>query len=197
MQLLYPTSISGFDSIYYTFAALNNDIRFVGFPREDGSNGNAFNADCTLSVSTTCKDKTGAWAFIRSTLDEDFQKGLWNFPILKSAFAANAEKAMTQEYETDADGNQILDENGNPIPISSGGMSYGDEPMIELYAVTQEQYDAVMALIDSTTSFVDYDQNVLNIISDEAAGYLAGSKTLEETTRLIQSRVSLYIQEQK
>ena len=197
MQLLYPTSISGFDSIYYTFAALNNDIRFVGFPREDGSNGNAFNADCTLSVSTTCKDKTGAWAFIRSTLDEDFQKGLWNFPILKSAFSANAEKAMTQEYETDADGNHILDENGNPIPISSGGMSYGDEPMIELYAVTQEQYDAVMALIDSTTSFVDYDQNVLNIISDEAAGYLAGSKTLEETTRLIQSRVSLYIQEQK
>ena len=197
MQLLYPTSISGFDSIYYTFAALNNDIRFVGFPREDGSNGNAFNADCTLSVSTTCKDKTGAWAFIRSTLDEDFQKGLWNFPILKSAFSANAEKAMTQEYETDADGNQILDENGNPIPISSGGMSYDDEPMIELYAVTQEQYDAVMALIDSTTSFVDYDQNVLNIISDEAAGYLAGSKTLEETTRLIQSRVSLYIQEQK
>ncbi|MDA6565753.1 hypothetical protein OSK93_23960, partial [Escherichia coli] len=48
----------------------------------------------------------------------------------------------------------------NPIPISNGGMSYGDEPMIELYAVTQEQYDAVLALIDSTTSFVDYDQNV-------------------------------------
>ena len=94
-------------------------------------------------------------------------------------------------------GNQILDENGNPIPISTGGMSYGDEPMIELYAVTQEQYDAVMAVIDSTTSFVDYDQNVLNIISDEAAGYLAGSKTVEEASKLIQSRVSLYIQEQK
>ena len=94
-------------------------------------------------------------------------------------------------------GNQILDENGNPIPISTGGMSYGDEPVIELYAVTQEQYDAVMAVIDSTTSFVDYDQNVLNIISDEAAGYLAGSKTVEEASKLIQSRVSLYIQEQK
>ena len=32
-------------------------------------------------------------------------------------------------------GNQILDENGNPIPISTGGMSYGDEPMIELLSL--------------------------------------------------------------
>ena len=196
-QLLYPTSISDFDSIYYMFATLDHDVRFIGFPREDGSSGNAFNASCTLSISTACRDKSGAWAFVRSTLSPDFQNSLWGFPILKSAFDAKAKQAMTQDYVMDENGERVLDENGDPIPISTGGMSYGDEPMIELYAVTQEQFDAVMALIDSTTSFVDYDLNVLSIISDEAAGYLAGSKTVEEASKLIQSRVSLYIQEQK
>ena len=69
--------------------------------------GSAFTASVTLCITTACKDKAGAWAFIRSTLSEEYQKNLWNFPILKSAFEANAKEAMTQEYETDADGNQI------------------------------------------------------------------------------------------
>lgn len=196
-QLLYPMNLNDFDNIYYTFAALDHDIRFVGFPREDGSSGSAFTASVTLCITTACKDKAGAWAFVRSALSEEYQKNLWNFPILRSAFDAMAGKAMTQEYQTDANGSQVLDENGDPIPISSGGMSYGDEPMIELYAVTQEQYDTVMELIESTTNFLDYDQSVLSIITEEAAGYLAGDRSVEEASRLIQSRVNLYIQEQK
>lgn len=196
-QLLYPMNLNDFDNIYYTFAALDHDIRFVGFPREDGSSGSAFTASVTLCITTACKDKAGAWAFIRSALSEEYQKNLWNFPILRSAFDAMAGKAMTQEYQTDANGSQVLDGNGDPIPISSGGMSYGDEPMIELYAVTQEQYDTVMELIESTTNFLDYDQSVLSIITEEAAGYLAGDRSVEEASRLIQSRVNLYIQEQK
>ena len=43
-QLLYPMNLNDFDNIYYTFAALDHDIRFVGFPREDGSSGSAFTA---------------------------------------------------------------------------------------------------------------------------------------------------------
>lgn len=196
-QLLYPTSISDFDNLYYTFAALNNDAAFIGFPREDGSSGNCFTSQVSLAITTACKDKSAAWSFIRSTLSDDYQTNMWSFPIVKSAFEAQAAKAMEQEYETDADGNQILDENGNPIPISTGGMSYGDEPMIELYAVTQEQYDAVMDVINTTTSYLDYDTNVLDTISQEAAAYFSGDKTVEEVSKLIQNRVSLYMQEQK
>ena len=196
-QLIFPTAVSGYDDLYYTFAVLDGDVCFVGFPREDGSNGNAFAFGTTLSITTTCKDKDAAWAFIRSTLSEEAQKEVWTFPIVKSVFDAKAKEAMTQEYLTDDDGKQVLDENGEPIPISNGGMCYGNEPMVELYAVTQEQFDAVMTLIDSTTRCIDFDQNVIDIITEEAAGYFSGGKSVEEASKHIQSRVSLYIQEQK
>lgn len=195
-QLLYMQEIADFDNIYYTFAALDNDVRFVGFPCEDGTSGNVFSSSTSLSISSACKDKSGAWSFVRSTLSDEYQSGQWNLPIIRSAFDAKAAEAMKQDYAMDENGNQLLDENGQPIPISHGGMSWGDDEIIELYAVTQEQYDAVMALIDSATRFADYDTNVMNIISEEAAGFLAGDKSVDEAARLIQSRVNLYIQEQ-
>ena len=34
-----------------------------------------------------------------------------------------------------------------------------------------------------------------NIISEEAGAYYSGEKTLDEVTRIIQSRVSLYLSE--
>ena len=106
-------------------------------------------------------------------------------------------KVLVKELQSLCLDIKVLDENGEPIPISTGGMSYGNEPMVELYAVTQEQFDAVMALIDSTTSYIDFDQNVIDIITEEAAGYFSGGKSVEEASKHIQSRVSLYIQEQK
>lgn len=195
-QLLYMQDLSDFDNIYYTFAALNDDVCFVGFPREDGSSGSTFDANVSLCITTTCKDKSGAWTFIRSTLSDEYQNSLWNFPIVKSVFEQKVAEAMEQEYELDENGDQVLDENGDPIPVSHGGMAWGDEDMIELYAVTQEQYDAILSLIDSTVTFAAYDTNILNIISEEAAGYLAGDKSVDEVARLIQSRVNLYMQEQ-
>ena len=42
-----------------------------------------------------------------------------------------------------------------------------------------------------------YDQNILDIVKEETAGYFAGQKALDDTVRLIQNRVSLYVAEQK
>lgn len=42
-----------------------------------------------------------------------------------------------------------------------------------------------------------YQEKVMSIIREEAAGYFAGDKDAGETARIIQSRVHIYLEEQK
>ena len=67
--------------------------------------------------------------------------------------------------------------------------------MIEIYAMTQEQYDTVNGLIEKTNRIMRYDQSLMEIISDETGAFFAGEKTAEETAKHIQNRVQLYMAE--
>lgn len=194
-QLLTQEYISDFSSLYVQYAALNDDASFVGIPA--GAAASAFMLDTPLSITVACADKDAAWAFIRSLLQEDYQTSeIWNFPIVKTYFEQEAAKAMEQEYELDADGNQILDENGEPIKISKGGYGFGNDEMYEIYAVTQEQYDDLMALINSITAMNSYDTNIMTIVEAVTPSFLSGEKSAEDAAKEIQNRVSLYVAEQ-
>lgn len=195
-QLLANIAFAGFDDIYYQFAAMDNDVCFVGYPGASDGLGSGFVPLGSICMTTACKDKDGAWGFIRSLLSMDAQMQSPAFPMLKSAFEQQAEAAMQQDYVTDESGNQVLDANGNPIPVILYTIGFFNET-VDVYAVMPEQYKAVCDLIDRTTSVFTFDENLMNILSEEAAAYFAGAKTLDETTAMIQNRASLYIAEQK
>ena len=162
---------------------------------------------------------------MKQFLTEDYQLGsnVWNFPINQKAFDQKLKNAMTEEYQTDENGNVMKDENGNPIRIpkmtyyttdTGGGVAFGtttetaastvviggtgvnEDGSISIYAMTQEQVDQILDLINTTTAVYGYDESILNIISDEAAAYFAGEKSLDDTANMIQSRVNLYVAEQ-
>ena len=77
-----------------------------------------------------------------------------------------------------------------------GGTGVNEDGSISIYAMTQEQVDQILDLINTTTAVYGYDESILNIISDEAAAYFAGEKSLDDTANMIQSRVNLYVAEQ-
>ena len=77
-----------------------------------------------------------------------------------------------------------------------GGTGVNEDGSISIYAMTQEQVDQILDLINATTAVYGYDESILNIISDEAAAYFAGEKSLDDTANMIQSRVNLYVAEQ-
>lgn len=224
-QLMTDMYVSSFEDMLYQLTGFNGGVKFVGYPSEDGTSNHAFQFDGAIAISSTCADKTAAWNFMKQFLNEDYQSGsnVWNFPINQKAFDQKLKDAMTEEYQTDENGNVMKDENGNPIRIpkmtyyttdTGGGVTFGaatetaastvviggtavnDDGSISIYAMTQEQTDQILDLINATTAVYGYDESILNIISDEAAAYFAGEKSLDDTANMIQSRVNLYVAEQ-
>ena len=94
-------------------------------------------------------------------------------------------------------GDIYLDEEGNKIEVSRGGWSTGDGEIHYIYAMTQEQADQLRALIDSVDSVMDQNSAIFDIVNEQAAAFFAGQKSAEEVARLIQSRASIYVNEQR
>lgn len=224
-QLMTDMYVSSFEDMLYQLTGYNGGVKFVGYPSEDGTSNHTFQIDGSIVISSTCADKTAAWNFMKQFLTEDYQSGsnVWNFPINQKAFDQKMKDAMTEEYQTDENGNVVKDENGNPIRIPKmtyyttdagggvafaattetaastvviGGSGVNEDGSISIYAMTQEQADQILDLINATTAVYGYDESILNIISDEAAAYFAGEKSLDDTANMIQSRVNLYVAEQ-
>ena len=224
-QLMTDMYVSSFEDMLYQLTGYNGGVKFVGYPSEDGTSNHTFQIDGSIAISSTCADKTAAWNFMKQFLTEDYQSGynVWNFPINQKAFDQKMKDAMTEEYQTDENGNVVKDENGNPIRIPKmtyyttdagggvafaattetaastvviGGSGVNEDGSISIYAMSQEQADQILDLINATTAVYGYDESILNIISGEAAAYFAGEKSLDDTANMIQSRVNLYVAEQ-
>ena len=55
----------------------------------------------------------------------------------------------------------------------------------------------IRELILTTTKVADYDQAILDIVTEQAAPYFAGQKTAEEVAKLVQSKANIYVNEQR
>ena len=208
-KLLSSAYLYGFEDYLYSMSQYEGEgITFVGYPSEDGTSNHLFSTSQTFAISTTCKARDVAWNFLSQLVREDYQTGdnVWNFPVNQKAFDAKMKEAMTEEYQTDENGNQLLDENGDPIKIpkttyytaaaSSTTLDSDDPGRVDIYALSQEQADQILDVISKTTRLSVYDESIMDIVNDEAAPFFAGQATAEETAAAIQSRVKLYVAEQ-
>jgi ABC-type glycerol-3-phosphate transport system substrate-binding protein len=173
----------------------NEPITFVGYPTPDGSSGGAIQAsEGIYTINGKSKNKEGAWEFIKFAIQES-NRNMGDFPVLKSRLDEVIAEAMTAEYEMDENGQPLLDENGNKIERSKGGIGFENGDMIEIYASTQEEVDGFMALLDSAGINYGGSMEILAIISEESQGYFEGQKSVSEVADVIQSRVQIYVSE--
>lgn len=165
------------------------DMVVIGFPSSSLSRTVAAPEGLTFSMTVNSDNKAGVWDFLKFALSKEQQdKQLeaneslygWSYPVMKSSFYQYMENISTPEYETNEDGSvsekKITTYNGIPI-----------------YAMTQKGKEEFIQDIESLSYNVFLDNELYNIIYEEASYYFEGQKSVDEVADIIQNRVSIYI----
>ena len=156
-----------------------------GFPTTEGT-GLTILGENMLAINAASDNKGIAWEFIKSLLMEEHYKNrdLLYYPTRISAYDALNKDYIAPIYTTD--------ENGNQIEISKGSIDY-----VEYYAGTEEEIARLTDIINSCDRADRYDKQIWSIVEEEAAAYFEGQKSLEDVAEIIQSRVKLYVDENR
>ena len=59
------------------------------------------------------------------------------------------------------------------------------------------QADKILELVNTTTKVQNYDEELMQMITNESEAFFAGQKSAEDVGRLLQSKMTIYINEQR
>ena len=68
---------------------------------------------------------------------------------------------------------------------------------IPVFAMTEQEEQAIRSLISGITVFSRYDRSLSDIIDEEIQPFFEGQKSAEDTAKMIQSRATIYVNEQR
>ncbi len=185
------TSVTQYQMYEFMFGG---PVNLIGYPAFGESGLSFFSNGTTVAMGSGSENKEGVWEFIRFNVTKERQENVGSpnggFPILKSA--------LEKQFEKDMEPNNMDDGNGGQkeIPRSTWTSSMGGETFsVDVYAATQEQVDRMREMIETAQSGENMEEEVLNIILEEAAGYFEGHKSVEDVASVVQNRVQLYLNE--
>lgn len=163
------------------------DITMIGFPAENKS-GSAIMPGLDMVMSSKSKNKDGAWEFMRYFITDEYQNQIeYGWPLSMKRIDALAEEAMKNPtYE---------DENGNLVEYERTYSIDGIEVLIP--PMTETEKEEVLTFIQSVNQLYNYNEDLQNIIAEEAAPYFEGQKGAKEVADIIQSRVQIYVNENR
>ncbi len=174
--VVVPMSLSRFEDIQVYEKLMNGNVKFTGYPVDKGS-GHLIGFNSGYSIPKTSKNQEEAWSFLKNLMLESYQNGSYHmdgFPIRKASFDIVA-KSMQEQG-------------------GGGGISTGST-MIEYGPIRDSDIELVKGIIDKVELPGEYNDDIINIITEEAGSVFKGGKDPKEVAGIIQNRVSLYLAE--
>ncbi|WP_026515992.1 ABC transporter substrate-binding protein [Butyrivibrio sp. MC2021] len=169
----------------YKQAIFGDDISFIGFPNDMGVNCSVLFPEMTIAISARSANKDGAWSFVKTLFSEEAQNKIeYNFPVRKSSFERLAQEATKKPYWMDGDKKEEYDDT-----------YYLDDQEIIVDPLTQEELKELEDFIGSVTLIYSENSNINAIIEEEASAFFSGQKSAQEVADIIQSRLTIYVNE--
>ncbi len=201
MEMRHFSDVSDYlQKKYYVFGG--EDMTLIGYPTFDDAvtSGTAMVPDTMFGITKDSAVADGAWEFICRTfgdVENDHYYGHNGFSSARGAL----ERTFAQEERS----YYIFEENG------WSGTTYDEDDEIDLSWMDEqiemmggvgvpghmepEDRDALMAIFEGDVLVAQNDETLMDMIREDASAYFAGAKSLEETVKVIQSRVSIYVAE--
>ena len=173
----------GFSSYRISRTFFGGDITFKGFPG-DNRKGSMFSLSGDVAITAQSQHKQVAWEFIRLLLSEDF--GRDNISSIYRGFPVN--RVLFDALLADNMNDGIL-EIVDPDNIETNRLAIPD--------ISGEEASQIMTFIDSIDEILDRDEMLWNIISESAFDFFNGQTTASDAAKVIQSRASIYMSEQR
>lgn len=152
------------------------DIEMVGLPNNLGKNMAMIDGPI-LAINSKTEHQDVIYDLIRAMLTEDKTDG---FSTVKPKFEEQIQEAAKDTLENNPNAevwDPLKDETTRLTPLSQEDV--------------KKFYDYVV----SVDTLVGYDDEVIEIVSEEVSAFFAGKKTAEEVSEIIQNRVTTYVNE--
>lgn len=198
VAVLDPSRRGDFSGFIHAYGYFGKDnMVYCGYPTADGTNGTMLLTSTQLcTILSFCKDTSLAWDYIKSYIsfyyaDGSFEGGI---PSLHSQFR-EMKSDQKMYYYLRYDGG--MSGSGQPFELDENGM-YRGRPG-DTYSTDDIDFDWIEKWYDEIGSPVlrfAYPEELTNIITEEISAYLGGARSAEDTAKMLQSRVSLYLAEQ-
>ncbi len=178
---------SAYNLKYNMNGYFGEDVSFIGFPNSTGQ-GSIIQLGNYYVLSSRSANLDGAWEFVKYYLTEEYQDSLeWEIPVRKSSFDKWVAKGMEKSY--------YMDENDQKVEYDDYYSINGESFVLPV--LTQEQVDQITAFVQSVDRPAYYNEDIMNIITEEAESYFSGQKSAAEVAGVIQSRVQIFVNENR
>lgn len=141
------------------------DAACVGFPTADGRGGHLLFSNNAYAIATVSEHKESAWAFIEDCLTQEKSELYAELWLTYPALKKTLEERM--EIAVDRDDR-----------------------------LTWDDFNVALKLVpDATPFFTVNDDEIIQIINEEAGAYYSGQKSVDDVISIIQNRIQIYVDE--